>query len=148
MSICHLLGGEPVQQINSILPSTSLSTCGARAVPPTLEKHPFLQCLCLQEFHHFCKSEPSSCLRSLTFVSPSTQLQFKQTEITTIQPERSEGAMAPTSSSPVTNQRHPFTFFGPIAGLGLRMPANRRSGFGLTLPYVRTSCKPSTFQVC
>ena len=133
--------------INSLLPSPLLSTCGARAVPPTLKKHPFLQCLCLQEFHRVCKSEPSSCLRSLSFVSPSTQLQFKQTEKTTTQTEKSEGPMAPTSSPPVTNQRHPFTFFGPIAGLGLSIPANRRSGIGLT-PYVRTSCKPSTFKVC
>ena len=134
-----------VQQINSLLPFPLSSTCGARAVPPTLKKHPFLQCLCLQEFHRVCKSEPSSCLRSLSFVSPSTQLQFKQTEITTTQPERSEGAMAPTSPQPATNQRHPFTFSGPIGGLGLRMPANRRSGFGLTLSYVRTSC-PQLFK--
>ena len=48
------------------------SACGARAVPPTLKKHSVLQCLCLQEFHRVCKSEPSSCLRSFSFVSPST----------------------------------------------------------------------------
>ena len=56
---------------------------------------------------------------------------------------KSEGLMAPTSSPPATNQRHPSTFFRPIAGLGLSISANRRTGIGLT-PYVRISCKPST----